>query len=199
MPLMSCANESLMGQCFNDVPVLWKLRDEPFACPEFEVGEFKTRCDRTTDQRKGVWRRHPRPEPTPRWHDALRMLRPDFQDAVVSVRVDDVHVQRCARVEVPDFVGADAVQRGNLSAFEEKVDRRGMATPVRTFASRAVRLTEKPALRMRLEVQRRNPVLRCLLSSVLCPLSSPVRSASSTCCISSGTGAVNSTRAPLPG
>mgnify|MGYP007011199671 FL=1 len=110
--------------------VLWKRRGQRRRVRQFEFRKLETRRDRAAHQREVLRRRTARTKPASRWHDGLehaarmgkRITQPVDRQPVALA--EHPHLERIARVEMPDFVRADPVPRGIRPITQQVIDRR---------------------------------------------------------------------------
>jgi hypothetical protein len=154
--------------------VLQVLSRQAVALRHLEVCEVKAWCYGATNQRVLIRLFQTGAEPVPGRRHPLELFArfrvlAQFDHAVISSEVDAVKEQGGPGIKVPDLIGSQAMQSGEVFSCEQEVDRRGgTARPSEGGRQSGllddqrspVSLAEKAAFGMRLEVQLVDPILR---------------------------------------
>jgi len=157
----------------DDVAVLRVLSEKVGPPGHLEIAEVKAGRNRAADERVRVRPFQTGAKPVSPGYHTLQLfvcfgVLPQSDHAVIAVRIDTMNEQRCAGIEMPYLVASQAVQRGKISACQQKVNRRrsaarspgsGEQSGFRNHYLRPVSLAEEPSFGMWLESQVSNPVL----------------------------------------
>jgi len=117
--------------------MLGKGREQRRAVGQLEVGEVEPGRHGTADERVGAGVVDGGAVPAPLRDDGLKCLAPlgigaEPQGVEPTVGMDERQCQRGTRVEVPDLVRLDPMQRRDLIAGDQEVDRRRVRARKRT-------------------------------------------------------------------
>lgn len=104
--------------------------------PQLKITKIKTRCHAATHQRISVRLIYRSCKPAAMWDHQLKDLSQyrigtDVVCLKLAIGMDNVHRNGRAGIEMPDFIGLDAVKSGKIFAFDEEVDAGGEATRAR--------------------------------------------------------------------
>ena len=100
------------------------------AVGQFEIGEIETGGHGATEQRELPTFGHLAGEPAAGRHHRLRLpSRPatEPEHAIITTRLDDMHIRAVTVVVVPLLIGANAVEGREIPMLEQEIDRRAQA------------------------------------------------------------------------